>query len=89
MHGPDGTKCHVKFKLVEEAKSYDVWAAPNADGSGATLLAGNLKESGVLVHGFYPEKDFYLFVVYTGKDGKPSKPSAPYKIRLKDMFLQK
>ena len=42
-----------------------------------------------MVDGFRPEIDFYLFIVYNDKDGKPSKPSAPFKIRLQDLFLQK
>ena len=89
MHGPDGTKCHVNFRLVEGATSYDIWAGPHAEGRGAKLLAGGLTASGPLVHGFLPEVDFYLFVVYKDREGKASKPSAPFKIRLQDMFLQK
>jgi len=89
LHGPDGTKCHVNFKLVDRATSYHVWASPYVDGRGAMLLGPNLSESGQLVTGFYPEVNFYLFVVYTDKDGKVSKPSAPFKIRLQDLFLQK
>ena len=89
MHGPDGTKCHIKFELVEDAGSYDIWAGPHGDGRGAKLLAGKVRDSGPLVRGFHPDTDFYVFVVYTDQNGKASKPSAPFKIRLKDLFLQK
>ena len=89
MHGPDGTKCHVNFDLVEGATGYDVWASPYADGRGAMCLRSGLTESRQLVDGFRPDTDFYLFIVYNDKDGKPSKPSAPFKIRLQDLFLQK
>ena len=89
IHGPDGTKCHVKFKLAKGARSYDIWAGLHADGRGAALFAGNLRGSGALVRGFHPGMDFYVFVVYADKDGKLSKPSAPFKIRLEDLFLQK
>ena len=89
MHGPDGTKCHVNFNLVPGAARYDVWASQHADGRGAKRMAANLSESGGLIRGFHPEMDFYLFVVYTDAEGRDSKPSAPFRIRLKDMFLQK
>ena len=89
LHGPDGTKCHVNFTLVEGAKHYDIWASRHADGRGAKLLGPHLTESGKMVSGFHPEVGTYLFVVYTDKEGRSAKPSAPFKIRLKDMFLQK
>ena len=47
-------------------------------GRGAMLFAGNLTDSGKLVRGFHPDTDFYVFVVYADKDGKLSKPSAPF-----------
>ncbi len=85
----DGTRCFVHFKPVEGATTYDVWASPYADGRGALQLGKGWKEPGQQVAGLRAETDFYLFVVYTDKDGKPSKPSAGFKIRLQDIFGMK
>jgi len=83
---PDGRKCHVNFETVPDAQSYDIWVSAYPDGTGALKLAQNWKESGQIVRGLRPELDFYVFVVYKDKDGKESKPSAPLKIKLKDIF---
>ncbi|NQU10245.1 hypothetical protein HQ590_05615, partial [bacterium] len=85
----DGTRCYVHFPPVAGAKVYDVWASPYPDGQGALQLAKGWKEPGGLVRGLRPDTDFYLFVVYTDQDGKLSKPSAAFKIRLKDLFAMK
>lgn len=85
----DGTQCYVHFPKVEGAAQYDVWAAPYQDGRGALQLGKAWKEPGGLVRGLRPNQDFYLFVTYTGADGRVSKPSAPYKINLKDFFGMK
>jgi hypothetical protein len=85
----DGTRCFVHFKSIEGATAYEVWASPYADGRGALQLGKGWKEPGQLVTGLRPDADFYLFVVYTDKDGKASKPSAGFKIRLKDIFGMK
>ena len=85
----DGTRCFVHFKPVEGAKSYDVWVSPYADGSGALQLGKAWIEPGKQVTGLRADTDFFLFVVYTDKDGKLSKPSAGFKIRLKDIFGMK
>lgn len=85
----DGTRCHVHFEPVKDAKSYDIWVSPYADGCGALKLGKDWKESGQLLTGLRPDTDFYVFVVYTDKDGKLSKPSKPLKIRLKDLFGNK
>jgi hypothetical protein len=85
----DGTQCYVFFEKRPDAVAYDVWASPYPDGRGALQLAKNWKEPGGLVRGFRPDTDFYLFVTYTDKDGKVSKPSAPFKIHLLDLFAQK
>jgi len=86
---PDGTRCHVKFDTVAGAQSYDVWVSTYPDGTGALKLGSGWKESGMLLSGLRPAMDFYLFVVYTDRDGKLSKPSAPLKIRLQDLFTFK
>lgn len=86
-HMYDGTRCHVFFTIVEGAKGYDVWASPYADGRGALKLGSGWTESGQLLEGLAPNTDFYLFVVYTDRDGKLSKPSAPLKIQLKNGFV--
>ena len=43
-------------------------------------------QSGQLLEGLRPDIEFYLFVIYTDKDGKLSKPSAPLAFKLKDRF---
>jgi len=85
-HEYDGTRCHVFFTPVDGAKGYDIWVAPYQDGRGAIKLVANV-QSGALIQGLRPEIDFYVFVTYTDKDGKVSKPSAPLKIRLKNRFV--
>ena len=82
----DGTRCHVHFELVVGATSYDIWVSPYADGRGAIQLGKAWKESGQLLQGLRPDIDFHLFVLYTDKDGKLSKPSAPLPFKLKDRF---
>jgi len=85
----DGTRCFVHFKAVGGAKGYDVWASPYPDGRGALQLGKGWKEPGQLITGLRPDTDFYLFATYTGADGKTSKPSEGFKIRLKDIFGMK
>ncbi len=82
----DGTRCHVHFDLVPVAKAYQVWVSPYADGRGALQLGTDWTESGKLIAGLRPDVEFYVFVVYTDKDGKLSKPSSPLKFVLKDRF---
>jgi len=85
----DGTQCYVHFDPVAGAKAYDIWVSPYEHGEGALQLAKGWTKSGQLLRGLRPDTDFYLFLVYTDKDGKPSKPSTPYKVRLKDIFGMK
>ena len=85
----DGTQCYVHFETVADAKGYDIWAAPYEDGKGALKLGTGWAEPGKLVRGLRPDLDFYLFLVYTDKDGKPSQPSPPFKVHLKDIFGMK
>ncbi len=93
-HLPDGTCCNVKFDLVPDAKSYDVWVSPYADGRGAMKLAAGWTvsngvaagNSGNFLEGLRPDVEFYVFAVYIDKDGKMSKPSAAVPFKLKDMF---
>jgi hypothetical protein len=82
----DGTRCHVKFDPVAGAKSYDVWVSPYADGRGAIQLGKAWTKPGQLLEGLRPDIEFYAFVIYTDKDGKLSKPSAPLTFKLKDRF---
>ncbi|MBI4025969.1 MAG: hypothetical protein HY360_13365 [Verrucomicrobia bacterium] len=88
-HEYDGTRCHVHFDKISGATSYDIWVSPYPDGTGALKLGTAWKEPGQLLTGLRPEVDFHLFAVYTDKDGSLSKPSKPFKIRLKDMFGMK
>ena len=89
MQDADGTRCFVHFKPVEGATAYEVWASPYPDGRGALQLGKGWKEPGQQVTGLRADTDFYLFAAYTDKDGKPSKPSGGFKIRLKDIFGMK
>lgn len=86
VHQYDGTRCHVHFEPITGATGYNVWVGPYADGTGALQLGANWTESGKLIEGLRPGVEFYAFVVYTDKDGKLSKPSAPLKFVLKDRF---
>ena len=81
------TRCHVAFEPLPGVKSYDVWVSPYADGRGALMLGAGWTESGALIQGLHPETEFYLFIVYTDKDGKASKPAAPFKFVLKNRFV--
>ncbi len=86
VHQYDGTRCHVHFESVPGAKSYHVWVSPYADGRGGLQLGAGWTESGKLIEGLRPGIEFYVFIVYTDKDGTLSKPSAPLKFTLKDRF---
>ncbi len=85
----DGTRCHIQFDEIPNAKTYNVWVSPYPDGRGAILLGKAWKNSGGLIQGLRPEMDFYAFVVYIDQDGRQSKPSAGFKFLLKDMFAMK
>lgn len=88
-HEYDGTRCLVFFDKTPEAVTYEIWVSPYADGKGAMKLASGWKEPGQLITGLRPEIGFYAFVVYRGKDDKPSKPFKPFRFMLKDMFPMK
>ena len=85
----DGTRCYVHFDPVPDATGYDIWVSPYASGQGALKLGKGWKASGQMLRGLRQGTDFFLFLVYTDKDGKPSKPSPAYKIHLKDLFAMK
>ena len=85
----DGTQCYVHFDKRAGAASYDIWASPYPDGRGALQLGKAWKEPGSLLRGLRPETDFYLFLTCTSSDGKVSKPSAAFSIRLQDLFGMK
>ncbi len=85
-HEYDGTRCLVFFSPVAGAKSYDVWVSTYPDGRGAIPLGTNWPAPGQLLTGLPPSVELYLFVTYTDKDGKVSKPSAARSVLLKDEF---
>lgn len=85
----DGRRCHVHFDPVAGAKTYEVWVTPYADGRGAIALGEKWTGPGQLLTGLAPNIDLYLFAVARDAAGKPSKPSKPFKVNLKDMFPQK
>jgi hypothetical protein len=93
LHDSDGTRCTVQFTTASNAASYEIWASPYRDGRGAVKVADKITKSGALARGFTPDTDFYLFVMYYADFGKkvikPSKPSQPFQINLKDTFSQK
>lgn len=82
----DGTRGHVHFEPVAGAKSYDVWVGPYPDGRGALKLGSAWKESGQLIQGLRPGREFYVFVTYVDAQDKVSKPSEPFKFTLVDRF---
>lgn len=85
-HQYDGTRCHVDFEPVADAKTYDVWVSPYPDGRGAMKLGTAWAKSGEMIQGLRPDITFYLFVTYTDAAGKVSKPSPPLAFTLKDRF---
>jgi len=85
----DGTRCSIHFKAIEGATAYDIWVSPYADGRGALQLGKTWKEPGQQIVGLRPDTDFYVFALYTDKDGKASKPSEGFKIHLKNIFGMK
>ena len=86
--GYDGTRCHVNFEPAPDAQQYQVWVAAHQDGRGAQAMA-QFNESGQLLQGLRPATRFYLWVTYTGKDEKQSKPSNMLEIELVDAFGMK
>ena len=44
-HEYDGTRCHVHFEPVADAKGYDMWVSTYPDGRGAMQLGAGWKES--------------------------------------------
>lgn len=86
--GYDGTRCHVDFTEAPGAVQYQVWVGVYPDGSGAVQM-GRMTRSGQLLQGLRPETTFYLWVTYTDKDRKQSKPSNRLTIKLVDAFGQK
>ena len=85
----DGTRGIFDFKEMPKAFFYDIWLSKYPDGRGAIKLGKRLRKSGSLVRGFLADTDFYAFVVYYDRKGNSSKPSKPFKFRLKDMFAMK
>ncbi len=85
----DGTRGHFAFKEMEGAKEYDIYVSISPTGEGAILLKKGAKASGELVSGFLADTDNYAFVVWRDGKGATSKPSAPFKFRLKDEFAEK
>ena len=85
----DGTRGVFGFKKMPKAFFYDIWLSRSPDGQGAIKLGKRLRKPGSLVRGFLADTDFYAFVVYYDKKGNSSKPSKPFKFRLKDMFAMK
>ncbi len=85
-HEYDGTRCLVNFTTVPDAKTYDVWVSAYSDGRGALKLGKAWTESGKLIRGMRPDREFWVFVTYNTSDGKTSKPSEGLKFILKDRF---
>jgi hypothetical protein len=85
-HQYDGTRCHVNFTPVAGAASYDVWVSAYADGRGALKLGSAWPQSGGLIASLRPDRQFWVFVTYTDKDKKVSKPSEGFKFVLQDRF---
>lgn len=88
-HYYDGTRGHFDFREVPDAVSYDVYVSLSPTGDGAILLGRNLKKSGALVRGFLANTDNYAFIVWRDRRGRVSRPSKPFRFRLKDEFANK
>lgn len=88
-HYYDGTRGHFDFREMPEAAAYDVYVGLKDDGEGAILLKKGLKGSGMLVSGFLANTEHYGFVVWHDRKGATSRPSAPFKFKLKDEFAEK
>lgn len=88
-HYYDGTRGIFSFDEVPDAVRYDIWLSMKPDGSGAIKLGENIKKSGVQINGFRANMDFYAWIVYYDKTGKASKPSAPFRLNMKDKFGMK
>lgn len=82
----DGTRGVFAFEMPPEAVSADIWLSLHPDGRGALRLGKNLKASPAQVSGFLADTEFYAFLVYSDKDGKISKPSAPFRLKMIDHF---
>ncbi len=89
VHQYDGTRGHFAFAEMPGATGYDIYVSLSPTGEGAILLKKGVKASGELVSGFLADTDNYAFVVWHDGAGATSKPSAPFKFRLKDEFAEK
>lgn len=88
-HYYDGTRGHFDFREVPDAVSYEIYVSLSPSGDGAILLGNNVKKSGHLVRGFLANTDNYAFIVWRDKTGRRSRPSKPFRFRLKDEFANK
>jgi len=87
--GYDGTTALVDFTETPDATGYNVWVAAYPDGSGAIKLPWTLTKPGGQIYWLRPAMKLYLWVTYTAKDGKVSKPSNRLDIELQDAFGMK
>jgi hypothetical protein len=88
-HYYDGMRGHFDFREVPDAVSYEIYVSLSPSGDGAILLGNNVKKSGHLVRGFLANTDNYAFIVWRDKTGRRSRPSKPFRFRLKDEFANK
>ncbi len=82
----DGTRCHVYFEPVANAKHYDIWVSPYEDGRGALHLARAWTEPGRLLTGLNANTDLYLFLTATFEDDTTTPPSPAFHVNLINMF---
>ncbi|MHB9110454.1 MAG: COG1470 family protein [Armatimonadota bacterium] len=87
--GYDGTTALVDFTTTDDATGYNVWVAAYPDGRGAIKLPWTLTKPGGQIYWLRPAMKLYLWVTYTTKDGKVSKPSNRLEIQLVDAFANK
>jgi hypothetical protein len=88
-HYYDGTRGVFHFREMPEAAYYDIYLSRNSDGTNALKLGNRLQKSGVVVHGFLADTDFYAFVVWYDKQSNNAKPSHGFKFNLQDNFGNK
>jgi len=88
-HYYDGTRIHVDFTEVPDAKAHYIWVSAHADGRGAINMTPGGAKSGLLVTGLRPAIKLSFWVVYQTADGKMSKPSPVHTEVLVDEFKEK
>jgi len=87
QHFNDGRQMHIRFD-PDPALTYNLYVGRYADGHGAELLRGGVKDN-QLVTGLRPEMEMYLFLTAVDSGKKESKPSPAFRLVTHDNFSEK